>query len=92
MLAVASVKQQTKPNRKVEQPSGNRRPLAWHCTPRGVAAMTKGMFELKPEELRAVIGGATYYTSVNKLPALPTVIDLARLPPAQAAIDRPTSR
>jgi hypothetical protein len=54
--------------------------------------MTKGMFELKPEELRAVIGGATYYVSVNKLPTSPVVLDLARLASAPAATDRLTSR
>lgn len=30
--------------------------------------MEEKLFELTPEELRAVIGGAIYYTSVNWLP------------------------
>lgn len=33
--------------------------------------MEKGLFELKLDEVRAVIGGAVYYTSVNKLPSAP---------------------
>jgi hypothetical protein len=46
--------------------------------------MTKGMFELKPEELRAVIGGATYHSAVNKLPtmpAMPAIGGSSTLPP-----------
>jgi hypothetical protein len=54
--------------------------------------MTKGMFELKPEDLRAVIGGATYYSSINKLPTAPIALDLARLPAGPAAADRLTRR
>jgi hypothetical protein len=54
--------------------------------------MTKGMFELKPEELRAVIGGATYYSAANKFPAFPASIVLAKAPASPIAADRPASR
>lgn len=55
--------------------------------------MTNQMFELKPEELRAVIGGATYYSSVNKLPAFPVSDVLARSPASLAATAaRPATR
>ena len=33
--------------------------------------MENRLFELKLDEVRAVVGGAVYYTSVNKLPAVP---------------------
>ena len=39
--------------------------------------MENRLFELKLDEVRAVIGGATYYTSVNWLPMVST-------PPATA--------
>lgn len=54
--------------------------------------MTKGMFELKREELRAVIGGATYYSSVNKLPTMSASAVVARSPALPAGPDRSTSR
>lgn len=53
--------------------------------------MTKRIFELKPEELRAVIGGATYYSAVNRLPAFPVSDVLARSS-ASFAADRPATR
>lgn len=53
--------------------------------------MTKRIFELKPEELRAVIGGATYYSAVNKLPAFP-VSDVLVRSSASFAADRPATR
>jgi hypothetical protein len=52
--------------------------------------MTKGMFELKPEELRAVIGGATYYSAINRLPAFPAAMSLAETPASPTAADRRT--
>ncbi|MFO1086402.1 MAG: hypothetical protein U1E21_17740 [Reyranellaceae bacterium] len=54
--------------------------------------MTKRMFELKAEELRAVIGGATYYSAVNKLPAFPVSDALARPSTPLVAADRPATR
>jgi hypothetical protein len=52
------------------------------------------MFELKAEELRAVIGGATYYSAINKLPTSPIALalDLGGRPSQPTAVDRLTGR
>ena len=42
--------------------------------------MDNRLFELKLEEVRAVIGGAVYYTSVNKLPVGPVPATLCQAP------------
>ena len=54
--------------------------------------MTKGMFELKPEELRAVIGGATYYSAVNKLPVFSACATPASRTASPVAAERPATR
>jgi hypothetical protein len=54
--------------------------------------MTKGMFELKPEELRAVIGGATYYSATNRLPTFAASAVLPATPMSTLAADRPATR
>jgi hypothetical protein len=50
------------------------------------------MFELKPEELRAVIGGATYYSAVNKLPTMSASAVQTKSAALPASPDRSTLR
>lgn len=54
--------------------------------------MTKGVYELKPEELRAVIGGAVSYGTVNKLPSGLSLLALDKAPEPRRRFDSPGDR
>ena len=54
--------------------------------------MARQIFELQSDELRAVIGGAIYYSAFNRLPTAPVLDAFGKLPVAPAASDRLGSR
>ncbi len=54
--------------------------------------MTKRMFELKADDLRAVIGGAIYYSAINRLPTTPRLDAVGKLPASPVGLDRPSVR
>jgi hypothetical protein len=54
--------------------------------------MTKPMYELKHDDLRAVIGGAVYYSAINRLPTAPALGALAKPLASPIGTDLPTSR
>jgi hypothetical protein len=58
----------------------------------GAEAMTKRMFELKADDLRAVIGGAIYYSAINRLPTTPRLDAVGKLSASPVGLDRPSVR
>ncbi len=58
----------------------------------GAETMTKRMFELKADDLRAVIGGAIYYSAINRLPTMPTLDAVGKLPASPVGLVRSSAR
>lgn len=54
--------------------------------------MAGKIFKLEADDLRAVIGGATYYSSINKLPSIPAAATSAAKRASPHSFDLPATR